>query len=140
MSTPPPAAQRLVSLDAFRGATIAAMLLVNNPGSWSDSFAPLKHAEWHGWTFTDTVFPFFLWIVGVAIPLSFARRLAQGAPRAELFRHVLVRAGIIFALGLFLNSFGSLIDGSLAKKGPGTWLADWLGGVRILGVLQPNRS
>jgi predicted acyltransferase len=132
----PPTASRLVSLDAFRGATIAAMLLVNNPGTWSELYPPLKHAEWHGWTFTDTVFPFFLWIVGVAIPLSFAKRLAQGARRAELFRHVLIRAAIIFALGLFLSSFGSLIDGSLAKKGLGTWLADWFANVRILGVLQ----
>jgi predicted acyltransferase len=132
----PPAAHRLVSLDAFRGATVAAMLLVNNPGSWKDTYAPLRHADWHGWTFTDTVFPFFLWIVGVALPLSFAKRLAQGAKPADLFRHALVRAGIIFALGLFLNSFGSLIDGSVARKGAGTWLGDWAQSVRILGVLQ----
>ena len=132
----PPVAPRLVSLDAFRGATIAAMLLVNNPGSWSDIYAPLKHAEWHGWTYTDTVFPFFLWIVGVAIPLSFAKRLGQGARRSDLFRHVCLRAGVIFALGLFLNSFGTLIDGSLAKKGAGGWCADWAANVRILGVLQ----
>jgi len=96
---------RLVSLDAFRGATIAAMLLVNNPGSWSEVYAPLDHAQWNGWTFTDLIFPFFLWIVGVSMTLSFARRLAQGADRGELFRHVLVRAAIIFGLGLFLAAF-----------------------------------
>ena len=55
-------AQRLLSLDVFRGATIAGMMLVNNPGSWSAVYGPLRHAEWHGWTFTDTIFRFFLWI------------------------------------------------------------------------------
>src|SRR5256885_16245965 len=62
--------QRLASLDIFRGATIAAMLLVNNPGSWSHIYDPLEHAAWHGWTPTDLIFPFFLFIVGVAIPFS----------------------------------------------------------------------
>ena len=52
--------ERLLSLDVFRGATIAAMMLVNNPGTWSSIYSPLRHAEWHGWTFTDLVFPFFL--------------------------------------------------------------------------------
>ena len=66
--------KRLLSLDVFRGATIASMVLVYNPGSWEHIYPPLEHAEWHGWTFTDTVFPFFLWIVGVAMTLSFARR------------------------------------------------------------------
>jgi predicted acyltransferase len=61
---------RLISLDAFRGATIAAMILVNDPGSWDHVYAQLEHSPWHGWTFTDLVFPFFLWIVGVAIALS----------------------------------------------------------------------
>lgn len=81
------------------------MLLVNNPGSWSDLYAPLGHAEWHGWTPTDMIFPFFLWIVGVAMTLSFARRVEQGADRGDLFRHVLVRAAVIFGLGLFLSAF-----------------------------------
>lgn len=132
----PSAEARLASLDAFRGATVAGMLLVNNPGSWSAIYAPLRHAEWHGWTFTDTIFPFFLWIVGVAIPIAFARRLAEGAKRTGLFRHVLLRAGIIFALGLLLNTSGALLDGSLWRDGPGQWLRDWFGGVRIMGVLQ----
>jgi predicted acyltransferase len=96
---------RLLSLDAFRGATIAGMLLVNNPGSWSDLYAPLAHAPWHGWTPTDMIFPFFLWIVGVSMTLSFARRMEQGADRGQLFRHVVVRAAIIFGLGLFLAAF-----------------------------------
>src|SRR3984957_7887733 len=93
---------RLVSLDVFRGATIASMMLVNNPGSWDSVYQQLDHAEWHGWTFTDVIFPFFLWIVGVAIPLSTAKRLQRGESRASLFGHVLRRAVIIFGLGLFL--------------------------------------
>ena len=96
---------RLVSLDAFRGATIAGMLLVNNPGSWSDIYPPLEHAPWHGWTPTDMIFPFFLWIVGVAMTLSFARRIEQGADRAQLFRHVAVRGAVIFGVGIFLVMF-----------------------------------
>jgi predicted acyltransferase len=98
-------APRLLSLDAFRGATIAGMLLVNNPGSWSDLYAPLEHAPWNGWTPTDMIFPFFLWIVGVAMTLSFARRVEQGADRGELFRHAMVRGVIIVAVGLFLVMF-----------------------------------
>ena len=97
--------QRLVSLDAFRGATIGGMLLVNNPGSWSDIYPPLEHAPWNGWTPTDMIFPFFLWIVGVAMTLSFARRIEQGADRGELFRHVAMRGAIIFGVGIFLVLF-----------------------------------
>jgi predicted acyltransferase len=96
---------RLLSLDAFRGATIAGMILVNNPGTWADIYPQLRHAAWHGWTFTDFIFPFFLWIVGVAMTLSFARRVEQGADKKHLLLHVLRRAAIIFGLGLFLNGF-----------------------------------
>src|SRR6516225_11329702 len=82
-ATAPPAAAekattRLVSLDAFRGATIALMVLVNNAGSGRDAYPQLEHAEWHGWTITDTVFPSFVWIVGVALTLSLSKRLAAG--------------------------------------------------------------
>ncbi len=125
-----------MSLDVFRGATIAAMILVNNPGNWSAAYKPLLHAEWHGWTFTDVIFPFFLWIVGVAIPLSTARRLEQGQRRRELLVHALRRAAIIFALGFFLNSFGYLIDGSLFRDGFTAWLHNYATTVRIPGVLQ----
>jgi predicted acyltransferase len=97
--------ERLVSLDAFRGATIAAMLLVNNPGSWSAVYPALLHAPWHGWTFTDLIFPAFLWIMGVSLTLSTARRIESGASRGELMRHLAQRSLIIFALGLFLNAF-----------------------------------
>src|SRR5258706_10005231 len=76
----PAEAQRLTSLDAFRGFAIASMVLVNNPGDWGHIYAPLAHAEWNGWTFTDLVFPFFLFAAGVALPISIWRRRAQGTP------------------------------------------------------------
>src|ERR1035441_6801220 len=90
------AAQRLVSLDAFRGATMALMVLVNDPGDGRHVYAPFEHAEWNGWTPTDVVFPSFMWIVGVAMTLSFAKRLAAGASRAELFTQAFRRAVIIY--------------------------------------------
>ncbi len=96
---------RLLSLDVFRGATIAAMLLVNDPGTWSAVYPPLLHAPWHGWTFTDVIFPFFLWITGVALTLSTAKRLSRGASRADIFAHALRRSAIIFAIGLFLAGY-----------------------------------
>jgi predicted acyltransferase len=93
---------RLESLDVFRGATIAAMLLVNNPGTSEAVYPPLRHAEWHGWTFTDLIFPFFLWIVGVAMTFSFGRRMSSGGGRGTLLAHAVRRAAIIFALGLLM--------------------------------------
>jgi predicted acyltransferase len=103
MPTPP--AGRLASLDLFRGATMASMILVNNAGSWQHVYPPLLHKEWDGWTFTDTVFPFFLWIVGVAVTLATARRLERGQSRGALLGHALRRAAILFILGLFLTLF-----------------------------------
>ncbi|CAN5656771.1 lpg1661 family Dot/Icm T4SS effector [soil metagenome] len=99
------ATDRLISLDVFRGLTIAGMVLVNNPGSWSHIYWPLAHAEWHGWTPTDLIFPFFLFIVGVAIPLAFGRRVDAGGAQRDLYLKVMKRTLIIFALGLFLNGF-----------------------------------
>lgn len=96
---------RLLSLDVFRGLTIAGMVLVNNPGSWATIYWPLAHAEWHGWTPTDLIFPFFLFIVGVAIPLAFGRRRDAGGTQRDLYLKVIRRSLIIFALGLFLNGF-----------------------------------
>ncbi len=98
--------KRLKSLDVMRGATIAGMLLVNNAGDWGHTFAPLLHAEWNGWTPTDLVFPFFLFMVGVAIPLAFASRLEKsGGDLGPLYRQIVRRTIILFALGLFLTWF-----------------------------------
>ncbi len=95
----------MVSLDIFRGATIAGMLLVNDPGTWSAIYWPLDHAAWNGWTPTDLIFPFFLFIAGVSMTMSFASRAKRGATRAQLARHVAIRSLTIFAIGLFLNGF-----------------------------------
>src|SRR5215467_5950720 len=95
-----PGTQRLVALDAFRGAVMALMIVVNNNGSEREAYAQLRHSEWHGWTLTDTVFPSFVWIVGVAITLSLGKRVAAGVPPSQLFRTVLRRAAILFALGV----------------------------------------
>lgn len=92
---------RLLSLDVFRGLTMAAMVMVNNQRA--GSYRPLRHAAWDGITFTDLVFPFFLWIVGVSLTLSVARRIAQGEDRTQLLKHAVKRAAIIFAIGLILN-------------------------------------
>jgi predicted acyltransferase len=96
---------RLISLDVFRGITIAAMTLVNNPGTWSSIYWPLEHAEWNGWTPTDLVFPFFLFIVGVSITLAFGRRVEERGVTRDLYIKVIKRSLIIFGLGLFLNGF-----------------------------------
>src|SRR5436190_5420777 len=96
---------RLMFLDVFRGLTIAGMVLVNNPGSWAHIYWPLEHAEWNGWTPTDLIFPFFLFIVGVAIPLAFGKRIERGDARKSLFIKVAYRSAIIFLLGEFLAGF-----------------------------------
>jgi predicted acyltransferase len=100
-----PAPQRLLSLDVFRGITIAAMLLVNNPGTWAAVYPPLLHAEWHGWTPTDLIFPFFLFIVGVAMTFSFGKQLELGAERGRVFGKAAKRALILVLLGLVLHGF-----------------------------------
>ena len=108
---------RLVSLDAFRGLTIAGMILVNNPGSWSYVYGPLGHAPWHGWTPTDLIFPYFLFIVGVAIPFSFARRLGEGADRRALLRHVARRSVVIVGIGLAMRAVPDFDFGSMRLYG-----------------------
>lgn len=112
--------QRYLALDVFRGITIASMILVNNPGSWAHIYPPLRHSEWHGCTPTDLVFPFFLFIVGVSMVFSFARY------NTTLNKQSLLRIGrrtlLIFAIGLFLNSFPQ-------------WSVDF-SKLRIMGVLQ----
>jgi predicted acyltransferase len=99
------ATSRLLSLDVFRGITIAGMVLVNNPGTWESIYWPLRHAEWHGWTPTDLVFPFFLFIVGVSIALALGNRAEQGGSKRDLYLKILKRTLIIFAIGIFLNGF-----------------------------------
>jgi len=98
-------ASRLVSLDAFRGLTIAFMVLVNTPGDGEHVYAPLRHATWHGWTPTDVVFPSFMWIAGLAMTLSFGRRLASGAMRSDLMRQTFRRSLILYALGLLVYAY-----------------------------------
>lgn len=112
--------QRSTSLDAFRGFAIAGMVLVNDPGDWSQLYAPLAHARWHGWTFTDWIFPFFLFIVGTSMSLSTARRAAAGVAPAQLLAALARRAAVLFAIGVALNLLPSF---DLAH-------------VRIPGVLQ----
>ncbi|WP_276371251.1 heparan-alpha-glucosaminide N-acetyltransferase domain-containing protein [Chryseolinea sp. H1M3-3] len=97
------AGTRLTSLDAMRGFTIAAMILVNYPGSWQHIYQPLEHAEWHGLTPTDLIFPFFLFIVGVSIALSYTKLLEKGNSRKELYKKIVFRALKIFAVGIILS-------------------------------------
>jgi predicted acyltransferase len=116
---------RLLSLDVFRGLTVAAMILVNNPGSWSHIYGPLKHADWHGCTPTDLIFPFFLFIVGVSI--SYALGSKKGNVKdSKLLITAAKRALILFGLGLFLNLFPKIFTDPLEA----------LSTVRIPGVLQ----
>jgi predicted acyltransferase len=102
-STLSPAASRLKSIDVFRGATIAAMILVNGQFSHEDSYRQLAHAEWHGWTFADTIFPCFLFIVGVSLTLSTASRVARGEDRTRLLGHAMRRALLIFGCGVVID-------------------------------------
>ncbi len=115
--------QRLLALDAFRGATVAGMLLVNDPGSWSEIYPPLQHAVWHGWTPTDLIFPFFLYIVGVTTHLSRAARRVRGDPDGIIVRQVIRRSLLIIGAGLLLASFP-------------WWPLERITEVRIPGVLQ----
>lgn len=96
---------RLASLDIFRGITIASMILVNNPGNEPATYPQLLHADWHGWTFTDLIFPSFIWIVGVAMTLSYGKRIERGDSRGRLLLHTIRRAALIFLVGLVLNGF-----------------------------------
>ena len=97
--------ERLSALDAFRGMTIAGMLLVNNPGTWSAIYPPLEHAPWHGWTPTDLIFPFFVFIVGVTTHLSLSAREAHGASAGAIRRQILRRGALIILCGLLLHAF-----------------------------------
>src|SRR5512141_1230175 len=94
--------ERLPSLDVFRGATVAGMLLVNNPGTWSSIYPPLEHATWNGWTPTDLIFPFFLFIVGITTQLSLSGRRARGDDDAAIRRQIFRRGALIILFGLLL--------------------------------------
>src|SRR3954470_24292301 len=92
--------ERLESLDVFRGLSIAAMILVSTPGTWSAVYTQLDHAVWNGWTITDLVFPFLLFAMGAAVPFALARRRGK----RPIAAHVARRALLLFALGLLLNA------------------------------------
>jgi predicted acyltransferase len=113
--------RRLMSLDLFRGITIAAMLLVNDPGEEKTVFWPLRHADWNGWTPTDLIFPFFLFIVGASMAFSIPARLRRDPSKTRLLKHVFWRGILLFAIGLLLN-------GMIAKFDFAAW--------RVYGVLQ----
>ena len=119
---------RLLSLDVFRGMTIAGMVLVNNPGSWSAIYSPLEHAEWHGTTPTDLVFPFFLFIVGISITLALGKRVEVGGINKDIYLKIFRRSLIIFGLGLFLAIF------PFYNFTKGEWVD--FSTLRIMGVLQ----
>jgi predicted acyltransferase len=131
--------ERLVSLDVFRGLTVAGMLLVNDPGTWSAIYAPLRHADWHGWTPTDLIFPFFLFIVGITTQLSISARRARGDDERAIRRQILRRGALIFLFGLLINGFPFFTWGTVAGNPDPSFLdriVDRLEHWRIMGVLQ----
>lgn len=125
--------KRLLSLDILRGITIAGMIMVNNPGSWSTVYKPLGHASWHGLTPTDLVFPFFMFIMGVSTFMSLRKYHFQ--PSKESVGKIVKRTFIIFLIGLGLNWFGQLSRGLGAGESFAT-AATHFDTIRILGVMQ----
>jgi predicted acyltransferase len=99
------APNRIRSLDVFRGLCVVAMILVNTPGDVRYTYGWLTHAAWHGWSFADTIMPAFLWIVGLSVALSAAKRLEAGATRSELLKHAAKRSVLLFGCGLLLEGF-----------------------------------
>ena len=145
---PRPSGGRLAALDLFRGLTVVGMIFVNNPGDWAHLYWPFDHAEWHGWTPTDLIFPWFLFIVGVAGVFSLEKRMAQGADRLDLARHAfrrgmtIVLVGWLMAFYPFVPFFERLsrlrIPGVLPRIGVvfvlGTWIVLAVWKRRVLGV------
>lgn len=124
-------AHRVLALDVLRGITITAMILVNNPGSWSAMYSPLQHAKWHGYTPTDLIFPFFLLIVGAAITLSVNAQRKHQISQQTMLKQGWVRSFKLFFLGIFLALFYySFIDPNF------NWWQQRVESIRILGVLQ----
>ena len=103
MSNPPNVISRILSLDVMRGFTIAAMIMVNFPGSEEHKFPTLSHTKWNGLTFTDLIAPFFLFIVGVSIAFAYSKRLLDNSPKTDLYKKIVIRSLKIFAVGMFLN-------------------------------------
>lgn len=122
---------RMLSLDVFRGITITMMIFVNNPGSWSYMYGPLKHAEWNGWTPTDFIFPFFVFIMGVSIVLAFSKKLSSEVPKKELYKTIFTRTWKLFGLGLLL----ALLSINLFTP-DSDWVQETLFKIRWMGVLQ----
>jgi predicted acyltransferase len=122
---------RLLSLDAFRGATILAMILVNNPGTWSRLYPPLAHADWLGWTPTDLIFPFFLFIVGTSLAYSLRKYCEGAAISPAVYWRIVRRTVVLILLGLGMGLFGQLCD--IWWGGEETFHLDTL---RYFGVLQ----
>jgi predicted acyltransferase len=114
--------KRLLSLDVFRGLTIAGMVLVNNPGTWSAIYSPLEHAPWHGITPTDYIFPFFLFIVGVAIAIALGKRL-NDENKAKIYRKIFFRSASIFATGLAISALPLFYIGETDIPWPLKWMA-----------------
>lgn len=138
-SPQPPARERLLSLDVFRGLTVAGMLLVNDPGSWAHIYPPLEHAAWNGWTLTDLIFPFFLFIVGITTYLSLSSRRARGDDERAIRAQIIRRGALIFLFGFLINGFPYFTWGDVAGVADPTLLqriADRLPHWRIMGVLQ----
>ncbi|CAA9309056.1 MAG: N-acetylglucosamine related transporter, NagX, partial [uncultured Gemmatimonadaceae bacterium] len=134
-----PARERLLSLDVFRGMTVAGMLLVNHPGSWAHIFPPLEHAKWHGWTPTDLVFPFFLFIAGITTSISLTARRARGDDERAIVRQILRRGALIFLFGLLVNWFPGFTWGEVPGVADPSFLdrvVHRLYSVRFMGVLQ----
>jgi predicted acyltransferase len=131
--------ERLLSLDVFRGMTVAGMLLVNDPGSWANIYPPLEHAEWNGWTPTDLIFPFFLFIAGITTHLSLSSRRARGDDERAIRNQIIRRGALIFLFGFLVNGFPYFTWGDVAGIADPSFLqrvGDRLLHWRIMGVLQ----
>ena len=134
-----PPRERLLSLDVFRGMTVAGMLLVNDPGSWAHIYAPLEHAPWNGWTPTDLIFPFFLFIAGITTHLSLSTRRARGDDERAIRNQIIRRGALIILFGLLVNGFPYFAWGDVPGVADPTFLQritqrllTW----RFTGVLQ----